>query len=273
MGPQAAFGVFSALSGSRLTTNATPTVTEIVVRLPQLLFWIWSNLLIHTISNQRLASSIVEDSINKPWRPLPTRRLEPAEARQLLLGTIPLVILTSFLLGGTGGMQATITLQLFSYMYNDLGGANENFVVRNILNACGLTCFSVGAAIVAANHAGNTLNRRAYIWMALLSGVISSTVQTQDLADMKGDRSRGRRTIPLIYGEGIARWSVALTVVAWSIICPAFWALTTLGFLPPLILGGLLSLRVLLYRNVRSDEISWQIWCAWMMVLYLLPLF
>ncbi|KAL8746852.1 MAG: hypothetical protein Q9190_001176 [Brigantiaea leucoxantha] len=263
----------SAFSGSRLTTNSSPDVLEIAKHLPQVVLWIWSTLLLETISNQRLASSIVEDSINKPWRPLPAQRLTRAEARQLLIVLIPLVFLTSFLLGGHSGLQATIALQIFSYMYNDLGGADENFIVRNILNACGLTCFSVGAAIVATGSADHSLNQWAHYWMALLGTVITSTVQTQDLPDMEGDRKRGRRTIPLIYGEDVARWSVAVTVVVWSILCPAFWQLSFLGYLPPVVVGIVLSTRVILLRNVRSDEISWKMWCAWMMVLYLLPLF
>lgn len=273
VGPQVAFGLVSAFSGSRLTTNPSPNGLEIATRLPQLILWIWSTLLVHTISNQRLASSVVEDSANKPWRPLPTRRLTPAEARRLLLSLIPIVVLTSFLLGGWDGMQATIALQMFSYMYNDLGGANESFIIRNTLNACGLTCFSVGAGTVATGiAAGHSLNQRAYIWMALLAGVVTSTVHTQDLADEEGDRVRGRKTIPLIYGEEVARWSIAIAVVAWSVVCPAFWRLTLLGYLPPLAVGGTLSMRVVCFQNIRADEISWQIWCAWMIVMYFLPL-
>ena len=270
MGPQIAFGVSSALSGSRLTTNATPSLLTIVARLPQLVFWIWLNLLIEVIANQRLASSIIEDSRNKPWRALPTQRLTPIEARRLLLWIIPLNYLTSLYLGGT---QASVALVIFSYMYNDLGGANENYIVRNILNACGLTCFSVGATVVAAGYGSHALNQRAYIWMAMLSAVISSTVHTQDLADMEGDRLQGRKTAPLVHGETAVRWSIAVPVMAWSIFCPAFWQLNALGYVPSLSIGVSLSARVILHRSVEADKISWQMWCAWMMTLYLLPLF
>lgn len=273
MGPQVAFGLVSAISGSRLTTNSFPSGREIATRLPQLILWIWSTLLVHTISNQRQASSVIEDSANKPWRPLPTRRLTPVEAQRLLLFLIPIVVLISFVLGGCDGMQATVALQMFSYMYNDLDGANESFIVRNILNACGLTCFNVGAGTVATGiAAGHSLNQRAYTWMALLAGVVTSTVHTQDLADEEGDRARGRRTIPLIYGEDVARWSIAIAVVTWSVACPTFWRLSLLGYLPPLVVGGTLSMRVVCFRNIRADEISWQIWCAWMIVMYFLPL-
>lgn len=242
----------------------------ILARLPQLLFWIWFNLLMEVIANQRLASSVIEDSANKPWRALPTRRLTPTEARRLLLWIIPLLYLTSLYLGGT---SASVALIIFSYMYNDLDGANENYFIRNLLNACGLTCFSVGTSIVAVGYGSYTLNRRAYTWIALLSVVISSTVHTQDLADMEGDRLRGRRTIPLVHGETVARWSIAVMVVAWSVLCPAFWQVTILGYVPPLTIGGALGIRVIVYRSLKADKTSWRMWCAWLITLYFLPLF
>lgn len=270
VGPQIAFGVASALSGSRLTTNASPSVFTIIARLPQLVFWIWFNLLMEDIANQRLASSIIEDSVNKPWRPLPSQRLTPDEARRALLWIIPLIYMTDLFLAGT---SASVALMIFVYMYNDLDGANENYLVRNILNACGLACFSVGAAIVASGYGSHTLNQRAYIWIAILSAVISSTVHTQDLPDMEGDRLRGRKSVPLVHGETIARWSIAIIVVFWSVICPAFWQVTILGYVPPVLMGGLLSIKVIAHRGVQADKISWRIWCAWMITLYFLPLF
>ncbi|KAL6714745.1 hypothetical protein ACLMJK_008170 [Lecanora helva] len=209
VGPQIVFGLVSAFSGSRLTTNTDPTLSQIAARLPHLVLWIWSNLLTETVANQRLQSSIVEDAVNKPWRPLPTQRLTPDGARRLLLVLVPVVSLISFLLGG---LQATVALQVFSYMYNDLDGANQYFVVRNVLNACGIACFSVGAASVMANFSTYTLDQRAYEWIAILSTVIFSTVHIQDLPDIEGDRTRGRETIPLLYGQAVARWSVAIMI-------------------------------------------------------------
>ena len=253
-----------------MTTNPSPILLTTVARLPQLVFWVWVHLLMEVIANQRLASSVLEDSVNKPWRALPTQRLTPDEARRLLLCIIPLVYLTSLYLGGT---EVSVALMIFSYMYNDLDGANENYVIRNLLNACGLTCFSVGASVVAAGYGSYALNQRAYTWMAILSAVICSTVHTQDLADMEGDRLRGRKTIPLIHGEIIARCSIAVMVVAWSVFCPAFWNVPLLGYGLPLFIGGSLGIRVIVQRTVTADKISWQMWCTWMMTLYLLPLF
>ncbi len=269
MGPQIAFGLSSALSGTRMTTTPTPTLPAILARLPHLVFWIWSNLLLEVISNQRQPSSIAEDSVNKPWRPLPTARLTPVEARRLLLWTTPVICLSSWYLGA---LPATAALLVFSNMYNDLDGANEDPVVRNILNACGLGCFNLGASIVATDSGTHTLNRDAYAWMFILGAVTVSTVHTQDLADVQGDRLRGRKTVPLVHGEEIARWSVAVMVAAWSVFCPIFWGLSVLGFLPSLGVGGYLSVTVIRHRSVRADKVSWRMWCAWMMTLYLLPL-
>ena len=267
--PQMAFGVFSALSGTRLTTNAAPTIPEVAARLPRLAFWVWSNLLLETIANQRLPSSVIEDSVNKPWRPLPSARLTPLQARRLLVAMFPLVSIASFFLGG---LQETMALQAFSFIYNDLDGANRSFIIRNILNAGGIACFSIGASKVATGYPRHTINQRAYIWTVLLSTVISSTVHTQDLADMEGDRRRARRTIPLLYGEDVARWSIAVMVTSWSILCPLFWRSNVFGCFLTLGVGCCLSVCVTRFRNIRADEIAWQSWCAWMMVLYSLPL-
>ena len=169
--PETAFAFFSALSGRGLTTNATPCLSEILGRLPQIIVWNWANLLLFDVANQRLPQSILEDTINKPWRPMPSKRLTDHEARRFLLVLVPTVFLVSTYLGG---LFESLAMMSLTWMYNDLGGADENYIVRNLINACGFVCYSSGATIVAAGYGQHELNQKACIWLAIVGAIVFS---------------------------------------------------------------------------------------------------
>ena len=267
--PETAFAIFSALSGESLTTNATPGLSDILGRLPRIILWNWANLLLFDVANQRLPQSILEDTVNKPWRPLPSKRLTDDEARRILLVLVPMVFLVSTYLGGVFESMAMMSL---TWMYNDLGGADENYIVRNLINACGFVCYSSGATIVAAGYGQNELNRNAYVWLAVVGAIVFSTLQMQDMADMEGDAARGRRTLPLVHGETFARWSIALPVAIWSLVCPTFWGSGVIGFGISVAAGSVLVFRILVLSGPMAYRRTWVIWCLWTMTLYLLPL-
>lgn len=267
--PETAFGIFSALSGPMLTTNLSPSRLEILKRLPRVVLWNWLNLLLFNIANQRLPGSIQEDMINKPWRAIPSKRLTPDEARRLLLAVIPIALFGVWFLGGVTETLAMITL---TWMYNDLGGADENYLVRNIINALGCICYSSGSIVVAAGYGTYELNQQSRVWLKIVGAIIFSTIQMQDLADMEGDEEHGRRTLPLVHGEIVARWSIAVPVVLWSVFCSWFWQVGALGCIPSLLIGGILAVRVVGFKGVKADRITWKLWCLWTTTLYLLPL-
>ena len=179
--PETAFGICSALSGPMITSNNSPDAGSILKRIPLVLLWTWTNVLIFDLANQRLPNSIIEDSINKPWRPIPSGRLSPCEARRLLLAVLPVATLVTFY---TGGMEETIVMNTLEYMYNDLGGADENFVVRNLINAAGFVCYSAGATRVACGHGQYSLNQKGCQWLAIIGGIIFSTLQMQDMVSI-----------------------------------------------------------------------------------------
>ena len=176
--PESAFGICSALAGPIITTNNSPNAISILERVPLVVLWVWINVLIFDLANQRLPNSIIEDSVNKPWRPIPSGRLSADQARRLLLAVLPIAILITFY---TGGIQETIAMNTLVYMYNDLGGADENFVVRNLINAAGFICYSAGATRVACGHDVYSLNDKAYQWLAMIGGIVFSTLQMQDM--------------------------------------------------------------------------------------------
>lgn len=267
--PETAFGIFSALSGPILTTNQAPHPLTILKRLPLIILWNWVNVLIFDLANQRLTGSVIEDSINKPWRPLPSGRITTTQARRLLLAVLPIgFVITMYI----GGMEETVAMMALTWMYNDLGGADESYLVRNVINAFGFMCYSSGATLVACGHGQYTLNREAYRWLAMVGGIVLTTLQMQDMSDQEGDLARSRGTIPLVLGDSAARWSIAIPVTFWSLTCPLFWKLHPSVCVLPLVLGGVVSLRVLFLRTVDGDKVTWKFWNVWISCLYLLPL-
>ena len=131
---------------------------------------------------------------------------------------------------------------VLTWMYNDLGGADENYLVRNIINACGFVCYSSGATLVAAGPSGRyALTNKTYHWLFYIGCMVFSTLQMQDMADMEGDAARGRRTLPLVHGEMTARFSIAIPLLFWSVFCPAFWEVDIYGYCGPLLVGAVLA--------------------------------
>ena len=268
--PQTLLGLSTALSGSLLTTNNTPHLLGVLAKTPQIALWNWLNLFLFDVDNQMQSDSVLEDSLNKPWRAIPSQRLTAIQARHLLLCLIPTVFAASVYLGG---VRESVTLTVGTLMYNDLHGADENFVIRNLLNAFGYICYSSGSMIVAAGYGQHELNDSATWWLAIIGAIIFTTLQMQDMPDVEGDAARDRKTIPLIYGDWAARISIAVPVTAWSFICPTFWRLGIFGYIVPVAAGAVFILRLLILRSTAADAVTWKLWCVWIATIYLLPVF
>ncbi|OPB45267.1 UbiA prenyltransferase [Trichoderma guizhouense] len=268
--PQSIFAITAALSTTKLTTahfgeGEFPDVWNIASRVPLMLAWIWVNLLVEDIANQRLEGSIVEDAINKPWRPLPSRRISSEQARDWLLVATVATMGLSIL---SGSYTASITLMVFVWMYNDLDGSNSGIWIRNTLNAGGLMCFSWGAL---ATLSGGELRPEGFAWILVTGAIIMTTVHAQDLPDIEGDMARGRQTVPLLYGEAAARISLAAMVSFWSVACPFFWDASPWGWAASTSIGGAMSVLALMNMGQWWDEVVWKLWCLWVATLYLLP--
>lgn len=160
---------------------------------------------------------------------------------------------------------------VLTWMYNDLGAADENFLMRHVCNALGFVMFGAGAANVACGNGGG-LNHAAWKWLAVIAVAITCTIQFQDMEDQEGDRERGRRTVPIVLGDDLARGVNAGAIVAASIMCAQFWDLGPMALLVPIGLGGLIAFRTYFWRGVKNDRATFKLWCLWLVGLYLLPL-
>lgn len=185
-----------------------------------------------------------------------------------------------------GAFKPSVCLMTLVWMYNDLEGSSSDIWLRNLLNAGGLMCFSWGAlSVMSKDHSldisqlsgsnDGLLAERAYIWILVTGAVITTTVHAQDMPDIEGDKARGRKTVPLLYGEWWARGSLAVMVMFWSVVCPCLWAelSTWCAWVPPLLVGCAISTLTLLRWGQPMDEVAWKLWCLWAVTLYVLPLF
>lgn len=275
--PQSIFAIAVALSGVAASPEARSAtdVWAVLSRVPHMVFWIWVHLLLEDLANQRQPQSISEDAVNKPWRPLPSGRISQTESLTLLQAGVPTLALVSLSLGAFTPSAAFMTLV---WLYNDLEGSSTGPILRNVVNAAGLCCLGWGGhTVLRGKDSGQQItwsqDWRLY-WMLMTAAAIATTVHAQDMPDMKGDLARQRKTFPLLYGERLARWSLAVLVVLWSVILPVscnvqnFTArLLSLG------VGSSISVLTMLYQHEPSDKLVWNLWCFWLGGLYLLPLF
>lgn len=177
------FGIVTLLSGRSSRQSPRPNPTRIIGCTPFIVLWNWLNLLPLDMSNQHDAKSIIEDRVNKPWRPIPAGRLTVEETRALIFGSYVVAMLASLYLGG---FPECLALIVEGWIYNVLEGANKSLLARNFLNAVDYMPFASGAAKVACAQMGTQLREDSSTWLILLSVVISTTIRFQDLYDQKG---------------------------------------------------------------------------------------
>lgn len=303
--PNSLFGLLGALSGTLLilvpssgpgghqhheghiTPPAATDPTDIsplaiILRFPLVFLFNFLNNLVFDLANQTAPMAVDEDKVNKPWRPIPSGRVTREQTRRAMLLVIPLVMTFNYAVGTWNEGMGILVL---TWMYNDLGGGDE--LTRDMIIAVAFALFNGGSLRLAvpspASGQQYEISSRGYTWLAIISGVIWTTMQVQDLKDQEGDRLRGRKTIPLLFGERFSRCMIAFFVAAWTVACVVFWAaymisegeglgLAALGFAVPLSLGGYVAFRALVLRGKPADARTWRLWCAWTVGLYLLPL-
>lgn len=269
VGPKTTFGLCSSLSAEMF--GVSPKSTRLLLaRAPLVLLWTWINLLPFTIDNQRQPLAIHEDSINKAWRPMPSGRVSPQQAKRWMLGLYPAAIIFSFCFGG---LRQCVVLILLGLWYNDLSGADKNPIVRNFINACGFLCYTSGAMEVAYGGVLHlTWDSLLLHWLGFIGAVVASSVQSQDMYDQDGDRVRGRRTLPLVIGHWPSRISIAAAVLFWSYFGLRFWNIGWPASVPLVGLGAAVSIRTMTWRTVSDDKTTFKLWNLWLVVLYSIPL-
>ncbi|KAF2787073.1 hypothetical protein K505DRAFT_224858, partial [Melanomma pulvis-pyrius CBS 109.77] len=204
-----------------------------------------------SISNQRQPVSILEDSLNKPWRSLPSQRITRSQADILFLAVAALGIVFSYLIGG---------LLLASYQYNDRGRAQDYHAIRDALNAIGMTSWLFGC-IEAAGGPEFRFHNADLAAGIILIATITTTIAIQDFRDFDGDRECGRATLPIVIGHLAARVLLAISIMSWSFGVTILKGSGLVSILTGL--GLLIAMRLLFLRSQSSDKFTMEVWYGW----------
>ncbi|KAG8158130.1 hypothetical protein KVR01_011891 [Diaporthe batatas] len=272
--PHSIFAISVVFSNADVLNSGTAgsELGSILMRIPLMIWWLWIHLLAQDISNQRLPGGIAEDAINKPWRPIPSGRISADEAQQALRVVVPMALLTGAVLQSFGPSATAMTLV---WLYNDLDGAGAGPLQRNVLNASGLACGCWGAlATLLGSSEAVESNTVVIRWIALTAAMVVTTIQAQDFPDIAGDKARGRKSIPIVFNESLARVATAFLVLFWSVVCLAFWDVKSMKvWVAMLGIASLMSFKIVLGGTISSDKLAWKLWCYWLSFTYLLPVF
>ena len=272
--PNTIFGVCLALAGMPFVSvsgeSSTPAWVAILSRIPLVVCFNWTNLLIFDLANQRLWESVLEDRLNKPWRSIPSGRMTRTEVRQALQLVIPIVLATNHYYLGVGSETACIIVGC--WVYNDLKASDDSWLTRNAVIALGFGVFNWSSLKIAVGRGSAGITTTGLAWIGMYSLVIFTTMHVQDMKDQAGDRARGRRTAPLIFGDRAARWSLAVPILIWGPVCALHCQATLLIATFVSLFGGYVGWRCLSFHGSLQDRWTWQLWCAWTAMLSLMPL-
>ncbi|KAL8952038.1 MAG: hypothetical protein Q9222_002025 [Ikaeria aurantiellina] len=273
--PTLAFGILSTFSSPVLAVN-NPDLSQFTTRILTLFAWAWLNLLLLCLNNQRNPEAIAEDKINKPWRPLPSNRISSSDATTLLLAMIPITAVIN--ISYTGCLWQSILLAGLNLWYNDYEGG-ENPLFRNVINACGFTLYNsaaleilVGQSCAPLPFATAALKSTEVQWLAMIWGLVFTTIQIQDLRDQEGDRIRNRPTLPLLVGDVQTRISLIVAIAFWSTATAVFWRVPLAGVFVLAGLSGHLIRRLWSKRSADDDRKNFKLWSLWLMGVYAMPL-
>ncbi|KAI2604446.1 uncharacterized protein GGS25DRAFT_508282 [Hypoxylon fragiforme] len=261
------FGALGASVAPSLSMGESRSLSHIVASAPRALLWSWANLFLFNLHNQRHSAAIAEDAINKPWRPLPAKRLTQEQATLVIYAMYPTMLAISLTFGG---LVPSVLEAFLCLWHNELGGDSDPFL-KNTLTAFGLACFLAGPLEVITGRSIFSGNSEAAIWLFMIAIAIATTVHAQDFRDMEGDKATGRSTVPLAMGDTESRALLAIGVVGWTYAAGLFWGVSWRETITGWMFGMVMVGNALLDRSMDGDKRTWKLWTFWMLGLFLVP--
>ena len=231
-------------------------------RSPLVLTWVSLAAIEFSIANQQLPASITEDTINKPWRPIPSGRINTESAKVLRWTIFAIGLCYSFSVGGT---YAFVTQTIIGFCYNDLRGSKNICLIRDILAATGLLSWLLGCTSVAAGPSSQYSVSELLTGISLIMAVFT-TVAVQDFKDIEGDTASGRHTLQIMVGDNMARWVVASCLVVWSVVFTMFFSNSAVSLLP-CVVGISLATSLMAIRTKSADTLYLEWWYLWIISL------
>ncbi|KAF5361118.1 hypothetical protein D9758_009086 [Tetrapyrgos nigripes] len=226
-------------------------------RFCYVVLWIWTLLLQVTVSNQSIGNSPEEDAINKPNRPIPSRRISLEAARLFRWLLIPIDLAVSVLLGA---FPAGVCVSFMVAVYSE-GRGHSHWFTKNLCCAFFYAAFEYGGTTVAEGTGDLSPKQVAAIIGS--ASIIMTTIHAQDFRDNEGDALRGRSTFTLAYPT-IARISMPVTLIGWSI---ALYLFSEVNFIAKAFLVAMsiyVSARFSFLHSAKDDKWSYDLYNIWL---------
>jgi 4-hydroxybenzoate polyprenyltransferase len=227
-------------------------------------------------------TGVVEDSVKKPYRPIPSGLITIRGAEQRWILAWILFPLLSYMLSGYLVALWAVVWQTevgLCYVWPRL----NNPVMRNLFTSVAtFIIISLVNATVVDQYPERNLH---LVPRAALAGWVCLVTQIQEFHDLEGDRLAGKRTLPLVLGEariwlmrqatcGIFFITHALFLL-WGLIL-AQWSTWPISICAAgviqTVLGVAVGLRVVWSDSVERDKNTYFYWLTllfWTMVVYI----
>jgi hypothetical protein len=177
-----------------------------------MLFWSWSNVLLFTLHNQRHPAGLAEDAINKPWHPLPSKRITPDNTTRLLYVAYPVVLLFCYFEGGLG---AYLEEAFCCFWYNEWGGSDHP-IIENFLTAPGDMSLIAGPLEIVLGNV-SFANIPKVLWWLMVIGLAMFMTPISGISEIRretsyeiGGRSRLCMVTSLKYSWLYLEWHFGL---------------------------------------------------------------
>lgn len=95
----------------------------------------------------------------------------------------------------------------------------------------------------------------ALVAVLLSIAMFATTLQAQDFKDQEGDRSIGRRTLPIAHPSP-ARVSMFVGLPMWSICLTRVWGMDAFCSVAFIFYSGLVGFRFMVYKTTQADRLS-----------------
>jgi 4-hydroxybenzoate polyprenyltransferase len=227
------------------------------------------------------ATGVAEDSINKPYRPIPSGLITIRGAeRRWVLAWILFPLLSYLLSGHHVALWALVWQAEVGFCY--VWPRPNNPVMRNLFTAVAtFIIISLVNESVVEQHPDRNLH---VVLRAALAGWACLVIQIQEFHDLEGDRLAGKRTLPLVLGEAkiwlmrhATCWIFFIThalFLLWGLLL-AQWStwprsICAAGAIQ-IVLGVAVGLRVVWSDSVEIDKDTYYYWLTllfWTMMVY-----
>ncbi|KAJ6586281.1 UbiA prenyltransferase family [Mycena vulgaris] len=205
--PGSIWGIGAALEGH-------VSLTSILYRFLRLVVWLTLYVYFFDLSNQ--LTGVAEDRVNKPDRPIPCGKVTLAGAKRraaaALIAFVAIAILPPSL-----GAESTCWVLTTGFLC--CTSAGQHWFGKNVLGMM----LGTWALLSASWRSITPPTPEAQHHIVAIVLWVGTVLNIQDLRDVAGDRARGRRTLPVVYGDVPARRFIAFLAIPSAIAVLWVW--------------------------------------------------